>query len=109
MGTDLQTDNVRAARVLKNEQAFRDYNDRRVAFELEALDDDECLPLVCECADPACIRAVELSIDEYETAHATTMRFVVCKGHAFTEFENVVERYDRYDVVDKTKLLTESA
>ncbi|MDX6592804.1 MAG: hypothetical protein QOJ13_2000 [Gaiellales bacterium] len=108
MGTDLQSDNVRAARVLKNEQAFRDYNDRRVAFELEAVG-DERLPLVCECADPDCIRAVELSIDEYETAHATTMRFVVCKGHAFTEFEDVIERYERYDVVDKTKLLTESA
>jgi hypothetical protein len=37
------------------------------------------------------------------------MRFVVCKGHAFTEFEDVIERYERYDVVDKTKLLTESA
>jgi hypothetical protein len=107
MGTDLQGHNVRAARVLKNEQAFRDYNDRRVAFELEAASDDR-VPLACECADPDCIRAVELSIDEYEAAHATTMRFVVCKGHAFTEFEDVAGRYDRYDVVDKSKLLTES-
>ena len=51
----LDRDEVRRDRLLKNEQVFRDYNNRRVAFEQDADAIDELVPFVCECGDPECI------------------------------------------------------
>jgi hypothetical protein len=54
----LERDEVRRERLLKNEQVFRDYNNRRVAFEQDADATDELVPFVCECADPECIEGM---------------------------------------------------
>ena len=45
--------------------------------------------------------AVDLTLAEYEDTHAQRDRFVVAPGHKDDQLEHVVERNERYLVVDK--------
>jgi hypothetical protein len=96
----LDWDGVRRERLLKNEQTFRDHNNRRVAFE-EAADPGELVPFVCECGDRACIEAVELTVDEYTGAHSAPNLFTVKPEHFYPEVERVTQTADRFWVVEK--------
>jgi hypothetical protein len=94
-------DEIRRERLLKNEQTFRDHNNRRVAFEEGAVGGDEPVPFVCECGDPDCIEGVELTVDEYTSAHSAPNRFTVKPEHVFPEVERVTETGARFWVVEK--------
>lgn len=65
----------------KNVSAWQAYNRRRWAFEEEVLQPDERMPLVCECAAPTCVWAVELTLQEYESAHMCDHWTAVIPGH----------------------------
>jgi hypothetical protein len=97
----LDWDGVRRERLLKNEQTFRDYNNRRVAFEEETGADDELVPFVCECGDRTCIEAAELTVDEYTSAHCAPNLFTVKPEHVYPEIERITETGDRFWVVEK--------
>jgi hypothetical protein len=89
----------------KNEQAFKDHNERRAAFEEAGnVPPDEPVPFACECDDPGCAQAIELSTDDYERAVRRVDRFVVVPGHEDPEVEVVVERRAGYYVVSKPDL-----
>jgi hypothetical protein len=96
---------ARLDRAERNEQAFKGYNERRAAAE-EAGDvpPDERVPFACECDDPGCGRAIEITVSEYERAVAAVDRFVVIPGHEDPEVEVVVERRERYLIVSKPDL-----
>jgi 5-bromo-4-chloroindolyl phosphate hydrolysis protein len=99
-------ESVRRERLVKNELAFRDYNNRRVALEQQAVAIepdvvDEAVPFVCECGDADCAGALTLTVEEYEAAHSTPNRFTVKPGHLYEEAEFVTEQHDRYWVVEK--------
>jgi len=100
-GMALERDEVRRERLLKNEQVFRDYNNRRVAFEQDADPDGELVPFVCECADPECIEGMELSMDDFIAGHSAPNRFTVKPGHVYPEGEQVLDTHDRFWVVEK--------
>jgi hypothetical protein len=91
----------RARRVVKNEQAFRAYNERRERFERPTLVDGETAPFVCECADDSCWGTLELTPDEFEAAHGEDDHFTVLPGHVMPEFETVTDRREHYWVVAK--------
>lgn len=90
---------VRRERLVKNEIAFRDHNDRRVA--IEASDRDGLVPWTCECGDADCIRPLEATVDEFEAAHSAADHFIVLPQHVYADVEHVTERCDRYWVVEK--------
>ncbi|HEY3764745.1 MAG TPA: hypothetical protein VGL44_06265 [Gaiellales bacterium] len=94
-------DEIRRLRLLKNEQVFRDHNNRRVAFEKDSADADEPVPFVCECGDSACIEGIELTVGEYTRAHSAPNRFTVKPDHVFPDVERVAERAERFWVVEK--------
>jgi hypothetical protein len=56
---------------------------------------------VCECSDSACTVRVELSNREYRHARAAAQRFLIAPKHNTTGQERVVERHDRYWLVEK--------
>ena len=99
-------DDLRRMRLTKNEQAFRDHNNRRVEFERQTAGGEEPVPFVCECGDPDCVDGVELTVGEYIAAHAAPNRFVIKPGHIFPDAERVAEQCDRYWLVDKLTLET---
>jgi hypothetical protein len=92
----------RPARAARNQSLFREINERvrdlNEGFSL-------VLPLgdwVCECADHLCAERIALSAAEYEGIRQNGARFVVAPGdaHVWPDVEHVMERTDRYWVVE---------
>ncbi|HEX3332034.1 MAG TPA: hypothetical protein VHS27_19070 [Gaiellales bacterium] len=95
----------RLARAEKNEQAYKDHNERRAALEEDAgVPDDERVPFACECDDPECSRGVDLTIAEYEALAGPADQFVVAPGHEDPDVEVVVEDHGSFLVVSKPDL-----
>jgi hypothetical protein len=95
----------RLARAEKNEEAFKQHNERRADLEEDGgCPRDEPVPFVCECDDPACARALELPLEEYEHAVGPPDQFVVLPGHEDLSVERVIEQKPSYLVVSKPDL-----
>jgi len=95
----------RLQRAEKNEQAFKEHNERRAQLEERGgVPEDEPVPFACECDDPACSRPIMVALGEYEQAVAAPDRFIVLPGHEDPEVERVVERFDRFLIVSKPDL-----
>jgi hypothetical protein len=92
----------REERIERNEKLFREVNERIETLH-HRLGDDESEPQewLCECADAHCVDRIELTVDEYERTHAAPNRFVVKIDHVVPDVERVLERSDRYAVVEK--------
>jgi hypothetical protein len=96
---------ARTARLLKNEETFREYNNRRLQREPVSPDDDvEGIPFVCECGDFNCVQALVVTAADFVVAHSAPHRFMVLPGHVFNDVERVVERRDGFDVVEKMEV-----
>ena len=90
-------------RAAENETLFREVNDRvkqlNEAFE----------PLVpfgewaCECPRIDCIQQSRMTLEEYEALRSSPNRFAVAPGaaHVDPEVERVVERTERFWIVEK--------
>lgn len=91
-----------AERVARNDATFRDANE---AIEQAAEDAQfECIPFICECADPRCTEIVVLTPADYEAVRAESTRFLVTPGHE-TNDENhfrLVGDHGSYIVLEKT-------
>jgi hypothetical protein len=85
-------------RVAMNEATFRKVNEGMEA----AQDDPDLLSFVCECGRLNCTRLIQLTRPEYESIRANPRRFAIVDGHEILEAEKVVERHDRYLVVEKS-------
>ena len=61
---------------------------------------------VCECFQPGCSMVVELTADEYRTVRSDGTRFLVVPDgrHVDLALEDVLERHERYWVVEKRGL-----
>ena len=99
MGEDTDS---RAARIGQNQALYREVNER-VREINEAFD---ALPVgdwICECANDECFETIEMTHEEYEAVRAGEKRFFVKPddAHLVPEAEVVVERHDRYWVVEK--------
>jgi hypothetical protein len=96
---------ARHARLIKNEESFRHYNNRRLQSEpVQATDDDERIPFVCECGDMGCVQALVATAAEFTEAHSAPDRFMVLPGHVFDDVERVIASHDGYDVVEKYEM-----
>ncbi len=63
--------------------------------------DRELVEFFCECGARDCVVKIPLSVAEYEVAHAAPDRFTIAPGHETRAIERVLERHDRYEVVEK--------
>jgi len=90
-------------RAARNQSLFREVNERIEGLpermDRKALRSE----WVCECANAACFERVEMSLDEYESIRQHPTRFAVCPAiqHVYAEAERLVEKTDRYWVVEK--------
>jgi hypothetical protein len=85
-------------RAAMNEATFRKVNEgMRTAEDAAGL-----LTFVCECGRLGCDQLIQLRRDEYETVRANPRRFAILDGHEIPEVETIVERHDRYLVVEKS-------
>jgi hypothetical protein len=96
-------DTERHRRAARNQSLYREINERVKTIN-EAF--DSILPLgdwICECANEACTERLQLTHEEYEALRSDGTRFAVLpdEDHVVPEVEDVVERHDRYWVVEK--------
>ena len=62
---------------------------------------EDRIEVLCECGEDGCSATIELTPREYDDAHRERDRFLVVPGHEDGQIEHVVERAERYLVVDK--------
>jgi hypothetical protein len=91
---------TRAERQGRNESLFREVNERiaelNQTFQIEGRSE-----FLCECSQEECKEPVAISIEEYEAVRRSPTRFFVLPGHEDEGVERVVERSERYIVVEK--------
>ena len=94
---------AREERSAKNEALLREVNDRieEVGARLSVVPDDGQLDFRCECGRPDCDAFVSLTVSEYAHVRSDNDRFAVIPGHEDDRIERVVERDERYLIVDK--------
>ena len=91
---------TREERAAANEALFREVNERikDIAVSLES----RRTAALCECSDAACTATIDIDVDEYEAVRRHGARFAVIAGHDDPSIERVVDRTDRFIVVEKT-------
>jgi hypothetical protein len=91
-------ESVDKQRIAMNEAAFRRVNEGMEAGR----DPSGRLSFVCECGRLPCNQLIQLTRAEYENVRSHPRRFAIADGHEILEAEAVVERHDRYLVVEKS-------
>ena len=97
----------RESRAAENEDLFRRLNERLHALATVASDSvlaaDTPERFLCECSQTSCSRVLELTPSEYTAVRATNRRFLVFPdpSHTDPDLETVVERNERFWVVEK--------
>jgi hypothetical protein len=99
---------TRAERQGRNESLFREVNER-IAELNQAFDIEGRSEFLCECTQEECKEPISISIAEYENVRNDSTRFFVVPGHEDERVERVVERNDRYVVVEKIGEAAEEA
>jgi len=84
-------------RVALNEATCRKINEGMEVGQ----DPSGMLTFVCECGRLGCNKLIRLTRAEYEAVRENPRRFAILDGHEILEAEAIVERHDRYLVVEK--------
>jgi uncharacterized protein (DUF1499 family) len=94
-------DDAHKVRLARNEDFFREVNERiSEKAESHGLDPHR-YEFFCECSDTSCLERVTLTLEEYEHIRAEPTRFVVRPGHVVAEIETVVETVPGHQVIEK--------
>jgi hypothetical protein len=96
-----QTDRERRAG--RNQALFREVNERLnevASHRRSATPPDR---FICECAHDDCFETMDVSLSEYETIRDVATRFFVAPsdGHFIPEVERVLDKNERFWVVEK--------
>jgi hypothetical protein len=98
---------VRHERRARNEAFVREVNERLERIDREAESegwppDDGLFDFHCECGGGSgCTQRIRLTLPEYESVRAQDDRFAVVPGHEDGALERVVDRNERFAIVDK--------
>jgi hypothetical protein len=85
-------------RLAKNEAQFRKVIERLNEIGTSWAKTTDYL---CECSAPSCIETLELTNDEYKRARRRPTVFVVVPGHERINVERVLEKNERFALVEK--------
>lgn len=90
-------------RIARNNQIFREANEKIRAAADEYNAPIERIPFLCECPTPDCRELVPLTLSEYEGVRADPTHFLTVTGHEGAEkpLGKVVSREDGYVIVEK--------
>ena len=87
----------RTARRARNQELFREVNERIADLSSNLGDSIEALGLICECGQTGCTELIEVSVVNYGRARNDPTLFLVKAGHE--EHEAVVESWAEYLIV----------
>jgi hypothetical protein len=86
--------------VARNEALFRQVNER-IEEVNQKVGDDSFSDFLCECGDDDCTAPVSLTLAEYERIRSDPTHFVIANGHEKVDLEQVIDKNERYSVVEK--------
>jgi hypothetical protein len=92
---------MRAEAQAKNEELFRNVNERIESLSQSVASDDQLMEYLCECDGRDCYEKVKASRDEYESVRAEPTHFILLAGHEDPRVERVVASNERFLVVEK--------
>ena len=108
----MSEDTDRAVRTARNESLFREVNERVKELN-EAFDAlSRNAEWICECGNTECLEPIQMTHEEYEAVRARGGDCFFVKpddAHVVPELENIVERHERYWVVQKIAVAAEIA
>lgn len=90
-------DKDREERIGRNEASFRVVNEGIRAGH----PDSTRFTVLCECGTLGCNERIEIEAAEYERVRQHPLHFFIVPGHDFPEAETIVERGERFDIVEK--------
>jgi hypothetical protein len=87
----------------ENEALFRELNERLSKRTRDDTAWTSPLKWICECAEETCTERIEMSALEYEKLRSEPTHFAVVPNgdHISPDVERIVEKHDRYWVVEK--------
>ncbi len=91
----------RERRIGENEALFREVNERVAKLSESMQVTTELTAFLCECGDDSCHQRIEMSLEEYERLRSEPRRFAIAPGHESGTVEAVIDKNDRYWVVEK--------
>jgi hypothetical protein len=93
----------RLERQARNEALLREVNERINAIDLEAsTGDGDMHGFHCECGiDGGCADRIWMTFAEYDVVRQQDDRFALAPGHETDALERVVDRCERFVIVDK--------
>ena len=95
----------RLQRQARNEGLTRTVNEQVATLDSRTAgwaDSDRLFDFHCECGRAeGCGERLQMTFEEYEVVRQQQDRFAVAPGHESEEIEHVVERSDRFLLVDK--------
>lgn len=98
-GKSSAVDEITRRRLVHNEELFRAVNE--AVSDVHGPDEDGRIAFLCECSDRECAERIRLTANEYREVRRDPLRFAIVPGHEVPEIEDVVERNDDHDVVEK--------
>ena len=90
----------REARIGNNERLFREVNERISRIQ-EDFGQTHTFDIVCECGAQGCLERITLTHEEYRQLRANPRTFAIVPGHEADDVDDIVERHERYYVVEK--------
>src|SRR5690348_12840506 len=92
---------VRGEAQAKNEELFRDVNERIEGLSRAVEPRDLMVDYLCECDRRDCYERVSATREEYEAVRAVPTHFIVVGGHEDARVERVVLTNERFLIVEK--------
>ena len=85
----------------RNEELFRNVNERIETVSQTVAQDDPLMQYLCECDSRSCYERVRATRGEYESVRSQPTHFIVLAGHQDPRVERVILSNDRFLVVEK--------
>jgi hypothetical protein len=92
----------------QRQNLFRDANER-IEYAASVVGHKGLRPFICECSLDGCVERIEVETEVYESVRGYPARFLTVPGHEIAEIEDVVERRESYQVVEKIEVFAEIA
>jgi hypothetical protein len=91
----------REKRIGENEAVFRLVNERIEDMNAAFGTITETMTVICECGDLRCAEQIEVELAMYERVRSDPTLFIVERGHAIRDLDEVVEQHAGFDIVRK--------
>jgi hypothetical protein len=92
----------------QRQNLFREANER-IEYAATVVGHKGLRPFICECSLDGCVERIDVETEVYESVRGHSARFVTLPGHEIAEIEDVVERRDGYQIVEKLEVFAEIA